>query len=1000
MVSSMLILFSFSIHRIYAEKIAEDFCDGSSCATADFRELWDESARYVQEQKVAGRHPMIREYPWKLRPLPSKGNIQEIIDLFLRAKVLDVYPLNNGLFSNVLTFLDAALVTETTGAALNVSWHCTKDLQHFRYCESDGEDVFHAVFLAIRSAKELPDSADRFTIPNRINPLLLAPSRGLYFSAPFFNTHRQVYSRLIHKYLIPLPRVEKRMATVLSRFKEVREEGGRVIGLHCRMITGPVSNAQSVGTVKPCGSESSIDTIQALLGSNDLLFVASDSETEVHALLDSFGDQVITYLGVARSNDQSMSEVHEREHGASISDAVNAVADVWTLARCDMVMHNSESNMVLTASFINPALQLWYLVDTPDRPAAAPKRRAPPTATAPPQSAILTTTPSKLTHQLDDVISGAASRLISVVTYESPPVESALATPWILVKSKNYAFRRADAKAFLESIRGELVLTTGESDKPLSIIICAKDMNGQLFPRPEDLTEGRISKDIVVLMRTVMLKRALHDDDTHDDDDVHGIHNAVIWALRRSDVKGDFSKPMLEYVGSYGQGALLSSQADSTPPRRAALKQASPPPAAPPPHPPTHGAVSAALPTYERDFFALEADRAVFREQLLPWIRKIKKQILQENAYETRPVRIHGDASLLRSLLPVVSVLTDEHASADGAHAPPKQTFRRLTPPSADASRHHTHSEHQPFIHQVAFYNGGFYNQVEQPPGVYADGTFPARVIGDELARGNAVVLKYTHEWATGAAATADVFREVFRRRVNINTYLSSAGLDMAMDAHNDAHCFVIMQLSGTKVWKIWLNDDKMLPIPEVYTDGRMMSGLRYQYGTIGGKPDVSALGAPDVTLTIKAGDLLYVPRGAIHLTSTNVSPDDAIGAGGANVSREPSMHFTVALPMDHQTLQWGMGVGEGAGVANHGLLLPHLQRAAEQLMVENPALRRSLKPFGSDKDLKQTIRDALHLVVDAMIDETDYIRELGTKFKHWDDIALRNHVLDTFSGS
>lgn len=548
-----------------------------------------------------------------------------------------------------------------------------------------------------------------------------------------------------------------------------------------------------------------------------------------------------------------------------------------------------------------------------------------------------------------------------MVNYETPPPENALNTPWILVKSQNYAFRRADAKKFLESIRGELVVTTGESDRPLAIVICAKDMSGQLFPRPQDLSEGKISTDIVVLMRTVMLKRGLHDVDIEaDDDDTTGIHNAVIWALRRSNVKGDFNTPMLEYTGAFGQGASIPARTRPAPTVR--VEQHVAPTA-------TTGVAAAAgsttvVPALERDFYALEADRAEFRTQLLPWIKKIKKQILQQHAYETRPVRIHGNVSLLRTLLPLATLLADD-AAATGARAPIDQTFRRLVPPSAKAELHHTRTAHQPFIHQVAFYNGGFYNQVEHPPGAYDDGTFPAHVVGDELARGNAIVFKYTHEWATGAAATADVFREVFRRRVNINTYLSSAGLDMAMDAHNDAHCFVIIQLSGTKVWKIWMNEDKMLPIPEVYTDGRMMSGLRYQYGTIGGKPDVSTLGPPDVTLTITAGDLLYVPRGAIHLTSTNI----ADGANErANTTDEPSMHFTVALPMDHQTLQWGMGVGEGAGVANHELLLPHLRRAAEQLMVENPTLRRSLKPFGSDKNLKQTIREALHLVCAIMI--------------------------------
>lgn len=103
-----------------------------------------------------------------------------------------------------------------------------------------------------------------------------------------------------------------------------------------------------------------------------------------------------------------MAEVHERVTGATIDDAVNAVADVWTMAQCDLLMHNSESNMVLTASFINPAVQLWYLVDKRDRPGAA--RKAPGTTNAPAapakssskkRSHILTTKPSKLTHQLE-----------------------------------------------------------------------------------------------------------------------------------------------------------------------------------------------------------------------------------------------------------------------------------------------------------------------------------------------------------------------------------------------------------------------------------------------------------------------------------------------------------------------------------------------------------------------------------------------------------------------
>ena len=74
---------------------------------------------------------------------------------------------------------------------------------------------------------------------------------------------------------------------------------------------------------------------------------------------------------------------------------------------------------------------------------------------------------------------------------------------------------------------------------------------------------------------------------------------------------------------------------------------------------------------------------------------------------------------------------------------------------------------------------------------------------------------------------------------------------------------------------------------------------------------------------------MLYVPRGAIHHTSTRVNGQDS-------ANDEPSMHFTAALPMDHQSLTWAMGVAPGPGVEQHKYLMKNLQKAAESLIAQH----------------------------------------------------------------
>lgn len=170
-----------------------------------------------------------------------------------------------------------------------------------------------------------------------------------------------------------------------------------------------------------------------------------------------------------------------------------------------------------------------------------------------------------------------------------------------------------------------------------------------------------------------------------------------------------------------------------------------------------------------------------------------------------------------------------------------------------------------------------------------------------------------------------------------------------------------------------------------------MIASARYQYGIDGSAPDVDALGRPDYEFVLKPGDMLYVPRGAIHLTST---ARNAIKST-KDKSIPPSFHFTVALPMDHQSITWGLGLAKGPGVEQHPYLMQEMRKSAEQLIAREMDLRRSLKPMGNASSMDEDMRAMLHRLVDEMIDSTDYMRLIKQRFQEWDTIALKRTPLD-----
>ena len=147
-------------------------------------------------------------------------------------------------------------------------------------------------------------------------------------------------------------------------------------------------------------------------------------------------------------------------------------------------------------------------------------------------------------------------------------------------------------------------------------------------------------------------------------------------------------------------------------------------------------------------------------------------------------------------------------------------------------------------------------------------------------------------------------------------------------------------------------------------------------------------LGAPDHTVQLEPGEVLYVPRGAIHATDT-AGAEEGEGAG-------MSAHLTVGVDswsvVDYTT---------GKRVPSHSLTALAeralgsdamaarvRQQALEQLQGEL-AFRRSL-PLGSGESAqgegKERLRAALHATVDAMLDDflAEVRRQHGEVLASW----------------
>jgi ribosomal protein L16 Arg81 hydroxylase len=119
-------------------------------------------------------------------------------------------------------------------------------------------------------------------------------------------------------------------------------------------------------------------------------------------------------------------------------------------------------------------------------------------------------------------------------------------------------------------------------------------------------------------------------------------------------------------------------------------------------------------------------------------------------------------------------------------------------------------------------------------------------------------------ELAPGVARLGRAFEIATGCEVTFNLYLSGRG-GKVLGAHCDHHDAFVMQLHGTKEWRVY--EDR----PELVS-----ASLRKEP-----PPSAERIGAPMWTPTLAPGDLLYMPVGRFH---------------EADTVEEPSLHLTMGI--------------------------------------------------------------------------------------------------------
>ena len=233
--------------------------------------------------------------------------------------------------------------------------------------------------------------------------------------------------------------------------------------------------------------------------------------------------------------------------------------------------------------------------------------------------------------------------------------------------------------------------------------------------------------------------------------------------------------------------------------------------------------------------------------------------------------------------------------------------------------------------------------------------------IGKALSGGATAFFNGASNWSPEVARLSLDLSERFGHLTAVNLYVTAGGVSKSMSAHNDIQCTFIFQLEGRKRWRLW-------PKPSLMNS--LMSNDR-EIGdelVLGKNADTqmlpNQLGKPYMDVVLSPGDVLYVPRGVIHATST---------LGERSTGDDRSSHLTAGIDAFHglnTAAVLGGKMGWLSHTKNHSFLHQHLplHLAPELQGSSYPAQPDPPRPAGVKNSAAKAKAKALKQAFDSML--------------------------------
>jgi ribosomal protein L16 Arg81 hydroxylase len=200
-----------------------------------------------------------------------------------------------------------------------------------------------------------------------------------------------------------------------------------------------------------------------------------------------------------------------------------------------------------------------------------------------------------------------------------------------------------------------------------------------------------------------------------------------------------------------------------------------------------------------------------------------------------------------------------------------------------------------------------------------------------EYQGGVSIVLQALHRNWPAVAQLCRSLEKEFTHSVQANAYLTPRG-SQGFKPHYDTHCVFIVQVSGEKHWKLYQSP---IHLPH---DSQKHGSIPYDKGSC------------QTECILKAGDLLYIPRGIVHEALTG---------------NTHSLHLTIGVTCTTWIEVIEGIASEAVRVANFRVSLPrrYVENGVSVDRVEQ--FRQELIEFVRTADIKKVVDSAADRFVD-----------------------------------